>query len=152
MPTHAWYAAAEAVALSVLEEEPPDIELLDSQIGALGLLTDASMGESNNTPSDSGTADLRQWHVSMRSVTGLMGTLPVVVKQLTERHFGAYSLWWSAGSEQIAPAMLMSGGLPPAAAYSAMLGGRWQEHGWESLRTVSTAVDHEPDVVTGSCP
>jgi type VI secretion system protein ImpM len=146
-----WYEAAEAVALSVLEEDPPDMELLDSQIIALGLLVSTGVGESGNTPPDSGEAHLKSWHVSMQSVTGLMDALPVMVKRLAELRFGTYSLWWSAGSEQIEPAILMCEGLPPATGYSAMLGGGWQKYGWDELPVLSTATGHDEGKSAESC-
>ena len=150
--SHNWYEAAEAVALSVLDEAPPNIESLDSQVDALGLLTPVSEGESDEIPADSGEMALKPWHVPMQSVTGLADTFPVMMQCLTEKHFGAYSLWWSAGSEQISPAMLVCEGLPPVKGYAAMLGGGWEEYGWGVLPAVTAIVEHETEAVTGECP
>lgn len=44
--------------------------------------------------------------------------------------FGPYSLWWSAGSDIVAPALLAHAGLPEAGAFAALLDGRWDERGW----------------------
>jgi len=141
--TQTWYEAAEAVALSVLEEAPPDMESLDSQIIALGLLVGGAVGEPDNTAPDSGEAQARSWHVPLQSVSGLMDSLPVMLKRLAELRFGAYSLWWSSGSEQIEPAILMYKRLPPATGYSAMLGGSWRKYSWDELPVLSTATGHD---------
>jgi len=150
--SNAWYEAAEAVALSVLEEEPPDIDSLDSQVDALGLLTAAGAGESDVALSESGETCLKPWHVPMQSVAGLMDTFPAMLQGLTEKRFGAYSLWWSAGSEQITPAMLVCEGLPPVKGYAAMLGGGWEEYGWDILPAATAAAEHESETVAGACP
>jgi type VI secretion system protein ImpM len=41
-----------------------------------------------------------------------------------------HSLWWTDGSPQIAPCMLVCSGLPVPGAYVALLEGKWQENGW----------------------
>jgi type VI secretion system protein ImpM len=148
--SNAWYEAAEAVALSILDEEPPDIESLDSQIDALGLLTPVGVGRSDGLPRDSGESDIKPWHVPMGSVTGLADILPVMMQSLTEKRFGAYSLWWSAGSDQITPAMLVCDGLPPVKGYAAMLGGGWDEYGWAVLPAEAAAAENESEPVVGS--
>ena len=40
------------------------------------------------------------------------------------------SLWWTDGSQQIVPCMLVCRGLPAAASFVALLDGQWREHGW----------------------
>ena len=131
--SQAWYEAAEAVALSVLDDTPPDIESLDQQVVALGLLTGEPSEEVDTVIAKSASATLRPWHFPLRSVAGLGDIYPEMIRQLTELRFGSYSLWWSSGSEQIEPASLMCEGLPPASAYAAMLAGDWDEHGWDKL-------------------
>jgi type VI secretion system protein ImpM len=41
-----------------------------------------------------------------------------------------HSLWWTDGSQQIAPCMLVCGGLPSAEGFVALLDGTWNERGW----------------------
>ena len=45
-----------------------------------------------------------------------------------------HSLWWTDGSPQIAPCMLVCSGMPVAGAFVALLDGTWGEHGWVSGR------------------
>jgi type VI secretion system protein ImpM len=141
-----WYESAEAVAISILEDEPPEIELLDSQIEALGLLTPGDAEGADVEPAASAAAGMKPWYVPVQSVTTLLDALPVMTQRLTEKQFGAYSLWWSAGSEQITPALLVCAGLPPVQGYAAMLGGGWQEYGWDNLSAPNPAAEHESEV------
>ena len=41
-----------------------------------------------------------------------------------------HSLWWTDGSQQIPPCMLVCNGLPSATAFIALLDGTWQAGGW----------------------
>lgn len=45
--------------------------------------------------------------------------------------FGRYCLWWTEGSDLIAPCTLVSSGLPQVSQFAAMLGGDWQRWGWQ---------------------
>jgi type VI secretion system protein ImpM len=143
--SHDWYEAAEAVAISILEDASPDIELLDSQIEALGLLNPVSVSQPGGSPAVNGDAGVKPWHVPIQSVNDVRDTLPVMMQYLTEKRFGAYSLWWSAGSEQITPALLVCAGLPPLEGYAAMLGGGWGEYGWDDHSLLSPAAEHESE-------
>jgi type VI secretion system protein ImpM len=42
------------------------------------------------------------------------------------------SLWWTDGSEVVAPCVLQCKGLPAAAGFAAMLDGQWAAHGWQA--------------------
>lgn len=45
--------------------------------------------------------------------------------------FGRYCLWWTDGSELVAPCTLVSSGLPQVSQFAAMLNGDWQRWGWQ---------------------
>jgi serine/threonine protein phosphatase PrpC len=45
---------------------------------------------------------------------------------------GRYGVWWTQGSERVASSVLIATELPDPEAFTAMLDGRWQEHGWTS--------------------
>ena len=148
---HAWFEEAETVALSILDEQPPDIESLDSKVEALGMIPVAGVGRIGNIRSDMGDMNPKSWHIGMSSVTGLLDTLPSLVHRLAEFDFGYYSLWWTAGSEKITSALLLCEGLPPATGYSAMLGGGWQEHGWIDLSAYYPAAKQDHEAQSEAC-
>ncbi len=48
-----------------------------------------------------------------------------LLKQTLKDKFGRYSIWWTAGSDNIEPCTLIFSGMPSAATYAAMLDGNW---------------------------
>lgn len=50
------------------------------------------------------------------------------------QHAGAegFSLWWTQGSERIAPCLILRPGLPPPEGFAALFDGEWLRHGWDS--------------------
>jgi len=47
------------------------------------------------------------------------------------QQFGRYCLWWTEGSECVAPCTLVSSGLPQVSQYAAMLDGDWVNRHWQ---------------------
>ncbi len=120
-----WFEAAEDIALSMLAEIPPDIEALDNSIVTLGQIEAPESGE----PIVDDGSDPRLIHVSIPSVAGVQSGLSLITKRFATLHFGTYSLWWSAGSEQVEPAIMLCEGLPSEQGYAAMLCDDWQRFG-----------------------
>ncbi len=50
--------------------------------------------------------------------------------------FDRYCLWWTQGSEEVAPCLLVTEGLPQVSQYSAMLDGDWDRWGWQKKQIV----------------
>ena len=146
-----WFESAESVALSVLEEETSDIESLDAGIDALGPLVIDETAEKVDPAPARAEHNSTAWHLCMQSVAGVIDILPELVQQLAESHFGNYSIWWSAGSEQIEPSMLVCEGLPHVEGYSAMLGGGWPEYGWYELAAAIAPADRQPETALDTC-
>ena len=44
-----------------------------------------------------------------------------------------HSLWWSEGSDDVAPSLLVCRGLPRPEGFSAMLQGSWSRYGWTNV-------------------
>jgi len=53
-----------------------------------------------------------------------------LAKYLLDQNYGQYSVWWTQGSERIAPSFSTCKGLPALEHYSALLDGQWNAHGW----------------------
>ncbi len=47
------------------------------------------------------------------------------------QQFPRYCLWWTSGSEHIAPCLLVTTGLPQVSQYAAMLDGDWARWNWQ---------------------
>ena len=41
------------------------------------------------------------------------------------------AVWWTDGSPQVAPCVLVCRGMPPPAGFTALLDGGWEGHGWQ---------------------
>ena len=46
---------------------------------------------------------------------------------------GSYSLWWTDGSDLVAPSLLVCPGLPDEHGYAGMLDGQWRQWSWHVL-------------------
>ncbi|OUS04757.1 type VI secretion-associated protein [Gammaproteobacteria bacterium 42_54_T18] len=57
---------------------------------------------------------------------------PFLLDCFLQQRLPSYSLWWSTGSECVAPSFLVSGHLPPAQMFVAMLDGHWQHWSWNT--------------------
>lgn len=97
-----WFSALEALALSTLEEGF-SLELFDAALMAL----DAAPAAACCVIGD--------------------GASPMSVDHLAS----GQSAWWSEGSLQVAPCVAVCNGMPPPAAFAALLDGRWTERGWD---------------------
>lgn len=56
-----------------------------------------------------------------------------LLEQTLQSLFHTYSLWWTQGSDQVEPALLVTQGLPAPDAFTALLSGDWGAAGWHSL-------------------
>jgi len=118
----AWFEAAEAVARTGLEERL-DFDRFDADVSNLG------------APACNGGDTL-----ALSTPQGLRLVLPAVdavaegyrglVRHYLEATLPGHSLWWTAGSEDIPPAMLICRGLPAPNGFPAFLDRRWDAWGW----------------------
>src|SRR6185312_8489156 len=73
------------------------------------------------------------WQVPLSSVSSLQRAANVFASRELERTLRPLALWWTDGSDLVAPCWLCSRGLPPAGGFAAMLAGSWDGFGWESV-------------------
>lgn len=128
LPVHQdpWFAELEELALGALAaEDGSRVEAFDQALLALGLRlrirTTPAVAEPVTGPVHLQLTDLAEIDAGLR-----------LYQQI--RHSGAegLSLWWTQGSERIAPCMILHGGLPRAESFAALIDGEWHCHGWES--------------------
>lgn len=111
----AWYEQAEALALSTLQEGFV-LDRFDAAVQALAPLPDAPLA---------GRLGAADWRLELSSFDALAGLAP----QVSAAALRGHSLWWTEGSAQVAPSLLMCRGLPTPAAFGGMLAGIWPETG-----------------------
>lgn len=111
-----WFAQLEDLALSSLSEGFV-LEQFDAALQAMAPLPDAASGV------DTGNAGSRIALASLDAVTALL-------PQIATAALRGHSLWWTDGSAEVEPSLLMCRGLPAPATFSALLAGNWQQSGW----------------------
>jgi type VI secretion system protein ImpM len=107
----AWFDQLEELALSSLCEGF-SLDAFDAALSAL-VIADAAPG-----PALVGT------------VIALDRGQPGFLHALASAALDAHSVWWTDGSPQVAPCLLVCRGMPAAVAFAALLDGDWQAHGW----------------------
>jgi type VI secretion system protein ImpM len=113
----AWYAAAEGLALSALHEDASPAMLLEGalELGVPAVADDRATGRYTagvRFAADEAAAP------GDRLVRHLADLAPLP------------SLWWSKGSQQLAPSVLISAALPRPEGFAALLDGQWSARGW----------------------
>jgi type VI secretion system protein ImpM len=116
-----WFAQAEELALSALDEGV-DFDAFDAAVGEMGM------------PSTSPAREARRLGdacaVTLGGLEGLAGLAPELADAVIGALVPRWSLWWTAGSDSVAPAFMASAGLPPAHGFAALLDGGWERWGW----------------------
>ena len=147
-----WSGRLEALALQSLEDRF-DLKALDDGLEALGpppYRTAAQQAE------DGASVRAESRHGGLVATLGPSGDPAHGYADLLHHVFDAgqmgYSLWWSGGSEGVAPALLASLGLPPTDAFAALLDGLWPAHGWGGEMPLAAARLAVPPAYPGAPP
>lgn len=120
--TGGWHVAAAAAALMALDEMST-LESVEREVAALGA-PPAAM------PSGGGRPDsCRTPAAASRCFTS---------RQLHDRHGALLSLWWTDGSDRMAPTMLAASGLPVAEAFASLMDGYWPRIIEQGITCLST--------------
>jgi hypothetical protein len=104
---------------------------------AASLIQTGGIGESVWLRDVLGRADFphgfTQWHVPLASANSLQRAVNAFAVREMEKTLRPLSLWWSDGSDGVAPSWLCARGLPAPKGFSAMLSGRWEGPDWRSV-------------------
>jgi len=129
-----WFKQIESLALSCLND---DFNLDNFYQQICQLRTDTQ-----NQTIDQDKPAIERYNLSfpsalrqpISSIKSIPDILPSILDKLLKDHCLAYSVWYTQGSEHVAPSLLICTGLPPFDGVAAMLDGNWQERGWEGKR------------------
>jgi type VI secretion system protein ImpM len=148
-----WFEAAEALALGALEAHDLDLLAFDEQVAAL-------QGLQQREPEAVESAHLRallqtspfgqrpgQWHLPLQTVASLQRAANVFASRELERTLRPLSLWWTDGSNVVAPCWLSNRGLPAPSSFAGMMAGDWDRCGWESLGPPAPVVSTPEEVL-----
>lgn len=106
-----WFNRLEALALSSLREDF-SLDAFDFDLCGLDV---------PDTPDGSAPAG------TVIAFDGGQPDFPALANAALHGH----SLWWTDGSPHVAPCLLVCVGFPAPAAFTALLDGDWQAHGWD---------------------
>jgi len=118
---HHWYAQLELLALSSLQEDF-SLDAFDAAAEALAFPTAAAHGPHGEAIALTGI-DPPALAQARADGGGLAATI-------AEAALAGQCLWWTDGSPQVAPCLMLSRGLPSAGAFAALLDGDCRRHGW----------------------
>ncbi len=126
----AWYETAESLVLTCLDDQF-DLKTFDRQVIELGPPpTTLRAGALRRGPWDARRMPLP---------TDIEKACPEMLYQALGELFFAFSLWWSHGSQQVEPSLLLCQGLPPSHGFSAMMEAEWERWGWKETIRLTAA-------------
>ncbi len=120
-----WFERAEQLLLEALEDDL-DLDDFVARVEALG---------APPCPEAPPMIDGERWWFELNDLDRIADDLHRLQPALLNRAFPRCSLWWTHGSQRIAPGLLITSGLPPEQAFSALLVGDWAHHGWSTSGT-----------------
>jgi type VI secretion system protein ImpM len=134
----AWFDAAEALAVEALQATDLDLENFDDRVAELtGQLERSSAAEAAYLVSLMHQGDFArapgQWQVPLVEGRSLQNAVNAFASRELQRVLRPLALWWSDGSEAVAPGWLCTRGLPDPSSFAALLAGNWRSAGWSSL-------------------
>jgi len=113
-----WFAAAETLALSVLQEESVDVDALQLSVAALD--NTVMQREADTNPIlHGGGGGLRLTGVPNEMIPSS------VCHELVRFQVGPYSVWWAQDIEELAPMGLVAPDLPNPLSFTQLLQGTW---------------------------
>ena len=108
-----WFDAAERLALSCLEPGAA-VSSMEEGLEALGPVATARQPAA-------GPVVGSRWQLADDLPESLRSACPHILDALAAGALGAFSLWWTSGSDEVEPALLLFQGMPPADAFPALL-------------------------------
>lgn len=129
-----WFTNLEALALSSLDDNF-SIEQFNIDLNALKPSSIINNEEITVFPEPIiRQSSSHAWQGIIEGNQTITDVLPFFLNNFLKEHYFAYSLWWTKGSELVAPSLLVNEGMPPFKGIAAMLDGNWQQWGWEGKR------------------
>jgi type VI secretion system protein ImpM len=129
-----WFDAAEAVILTVLDDEF-DFETFDTAVLHLGL------PPYSRSDADRGAGALRLGLDANGDMTGAYGQ---ILDQVLVGSKVGFSLWWTLGSDKVRASVLLGSGMPGPTSFAAFLDGKWSEWGWKRPAEGETTLQDMP--------
>ncbi len=121
-----WYRSAEDLALSSLDEDF-DFERFDAAVEALGA---PEFDPAGDWAGAAGERSSSGWRIGAGIDGDPAPAYAAITDRLLRRALPRYGVWWTAGSGEIAPTLLVCPALPPIGGFAALIDGQWPRWGW----------------------
>lgn len=128
----AWFNRCEEVALSSLLE-CFNLDAFDREAAAI------PPPQLFNRPAPAGTRKLHALHFQLPALDPFNHGIRELEDNLLSQLPAQHSLWWSHGSNQISPSLLVLGELPPDTLFASLLNGQWESYGWKHYNLTDTS-------------
>jgi len=113
-----WFARAESLALSVLDDDSFDLSMFEKDIE-----THAWEKTPSQNQWDESQRDAHCWRLPLGSLAELRDRFAIVACQVLDLEQDGSTLWWTDGSDKVQAQLLHCQQLPEASIYSSMIGG-----------------------------
>lgn len=120
-----WSEDIEPIVLEVLEDDF-DLNVWFESLNAK--ISKVSVNKTHFSTHESGDKVKKAWVVKGNVSPEILDLLHLQYSQ----SYGAYSIWWTLGSELIEPCFIVTDGMPQVSQFVAMLNGEWQSHSWNT--------------------
>ena len=142
-----WYHEAENIVLSSLDEQTGFTALIE-KLESLEVPSFLGLPAYQTKASNSGID--KSYVIPIATDSDPNEAVLGLLDKTYQRTLGSYSLWWTNGSSDIDPCLLVSTDLPGSGQFAAMLDGDWKQWGWTSEQVVQAdalPVTPEPEPV-----
>lgn len=120
-----WTEDAEPIVLEVLEDDF-DLNVWFEKLSLK--IPNISVKKTSFSTHESGDKVKKAWVVQGSMSPDVLDLLHLQYSQ----NYGAYSIWWTLGSEFVEPCFIVTDGLPQVSQFVAMLNGEWQTYSWNT--------------------
>ncbi|HEY1287639.1 MAG TPA: type VI secretion system-associated protein TagF [Burkholderiales bacterium] len=145
-----WLDALEALALEALRPEL-DFEAFDQRLAAAALpagVPVAAAPSDDTVPLGSAQRTFHVWEFAPDAEDALARVLVEPPRELR----AASALWLTCGGETLPPCLAACAGPIPGECFSALLDGRWSEHGWSVASASSLILKSQSESVMYCSP
>jgi type VI secretion system protein ImpM len=123
-----WFEEVERLCSSALEEPEVDLQAFDEALAASADLL-AGVDELPAPPAFPGRTAQWRWPIASTREVGAALSHPLIVA--AHASLRPLTMWWTDGSERIAPSALLVRGLPRPDSFASLLAGGWDERYWD---------------------
>jgi len=125
-----WFQQAEALLLSVLDENAPAFDAFDTSV-ELMTLDPIGVDSTTDVGIDQNGSTARSWRTSIPDGISFAAVACRLADRIIVDQLGPYSIWWTEGSASVAPSLLVTKVLPDPTQFVAMLSGTRIPQEWQ---------------------